>query len=180
MHLLNGAEADPLADFDQINEELTLFSPKLAGKPQIVVLNKIDLPDAQAHWPVIRARAKELNLPVFKISAVTGEGVQALVAALFAALDELPREQLFEEEVPVYTLGQSGDYFEIQELDDGWQVTGPRIEQLAYQTYWDNDEAVVRAYQILEKMGVHTALRKAGVEEGDTVFLHDVELEWVW
>jgi len=180
VHLLNGAESDPLADFDQINEELILFSPKLAGKPQIIVLNKIDLPDAQAHWAAIQARAKKLDLPVFKISAATGEGVQTLIAALFAALDELPREQLFKEEVPVFTLGQSDDYFDVQKMDDGWHVIGPRIEQLAYQTYWNNDEAIVRAYQILEKMGVHGALRKAGVEEGDTVFLHDVELEWVW
>ena len=180
VHLLNGAEADPLADFDQINEELKLFSPKLAGKPQIVVLNKIDLPDAQAYWPAIQARAKELDLPVFKISAATGEGVQALVATLFATLDELPREELFEEEVPVFTLDQADDYFEIQKMDDGWHVAGPRIEQLAYQTYWNNDEAIVRTYQILEKMGVHAALQKAGVEEGDTVFLHDIELEWVW
>jgi GTP-binding protein len=180
VHLLNGAEPDPLADFDQINEELSLFSPKLAAKPQIVALNKIDLPNAQAHWPAIQSRAQELNLPAFKISAVTGEGVQALLAMLFQTLAELPREQFFEEEVPVFTLEQGDDYFEVQRLDNGWQVIGPRIEQIAYQTYWDNDDAVDRAYQILEKMGVHAALQKAGVTEGDTVFLHNVELEWVW
>jgi GTP-binding protein len=180
VHLLDGAQPDPLANFDQINQELAWFSPKLAGKPQIVVLNKIDLPAAQAHWPVIQARVKELGWSVLKISAVTGEGVQSLVATLFDMLDQLPREQLFAEEAPVFTLAQSDDYFEIQQLSDGWHVTGPRIEQLAHQTYWNNDEAIVRVYQILEKMGVHAALQKAGVEEGDTVFLHDVELEWVW
>jgi GTP-binding protein len=180
IHLLNGALPDPLADFDQINQELTLFSQKLAEKPQIVVLNKIDLPDAQAHWPAVQARARELDWPAFKISAVTGEGVRTLIAALFEHLDQLPREILFEEAVPVFTLNQDDDYFEVHRLDDGWQITGPKIEQLAHQTYWDIDEAVVRAYQILEKMGVHSALRKAGVEPGDTVFLHNVELEWVW
>ena len=65
-------------------------------------------------------------------------------------------------------------------MGDGWQVTGLKIEQLAFQTQWDLDEGVMRAYRILEKMGVHDALREAGVEPGDTVFLHDVELEWVW
>jgi GTP-binding protein len=181
IHLLNGALPDPLADFEQINHELTLFSQKLAEKPQIVVLNKIDLPEAQAHWPAVQARARELDWPAYKISAVTNEGVQTLVAALFDRLDQVPREEvLFEEEIPVFTLDQAEDYFEIHELDDGWQITGPKIEQLAHQTYWEVDEAVVRAYQILEKMGVHDALREAGVEPGDTVFLHDVELEWVW
>ncbi|MBN1220109.1 MAG: GTPase ObgE [Anaerolineae bacterium] len=182
IHLLNGALPNPLADFDQINRELALFSPKLAAKPQIMVLNKIDLPEAQAHWPTIQVRARELALPVYKISAATGEGVRTLIAALFTYLDELsPEEPLFEAEVPVFTLDQADNYFEIHRLEDeGWQVTGPRIEQLAHQTYWEMDEAVIRVYQILERMGVHEALREAGVEAGDTVFLHDVELEWVW
>ncbi|MBN1993724.1 MAG: GTPase ObgE [Anaerolineae bacterium] len=180
VHLLDGALPDPLANFDQINQELALFSQTLAQKPQLVVLNKIDLPSAQAQWPAVQARARDLDLPAFKISAATGEGVRTLVAALFERLAQLPREPLFEEEVPVFTLDQSGDYFEIHQLANGWQVTGPRIEQLARQTFWDIDEAVMRVYQILEKMGVHEALREAGVEPGDTVFLHDVELEWVW
>jgi GTP-binding protein len=146
----------------------------------VVVLNKNDLPETQAHWPAIQARAKALDWPAYQISAVTGQGVQNLVAKLFELLDQLPREPLFEAEVPVFTLDQDQDFFEIEKLPDGWRVTGPRIEQLAAQTYWENDEAVMRAYRILEKMGVHEALRQAGVEPGDTVFLHEVELEWVW
>jgi len=181
VHLLNGASPDPLAEFDQINQELALFSEKLAGKPQILVLNKFDLPQAQELWPAVRAGAQALGLPVLAISAVTGEGVKSLLGTLFEHLDELPEEPLFAEAaVPVFTLEQSDDYFEIHRLPDGWQVTGPRVEQLSYQTQWDLDEAVVRAYHILEKMGVHDALRQAGVEPGDAVFLHDVELEWVW
>ncbi|MEW5957538.1 MAG: GTPase ObgE [Chloroflexota bacterium] len=180
VHLLNGASPDPLAEFDQINQELALFSQKLAGKPQVVVLNKLDLPEAQAHWPAVKSRADGLGVAAYAISAVTGQGVKPLLAALFERLDELPPEPLFEEELPVFTLEQTDDYFEIQRRPDGWQVTGPRIEQLALQTPWELDEAVMRAYHILEKMGVHEALRQAGVEPGDTVFLHEVELEWVW
>lgn len=180
VHLINGASPAPLDEFEQINEELQLYSQKLAGKPQLVVLNKIDLPEAQAHWPAVQARAKELGRPAYRISAVTGQGVQNLLAKLFEQLDQLPREQLFEAEVPVFTLDQDQGFFEIEKLPHGWRVTGPRIEQLAAQTYWENDEAVMRAYRILEKMGVHEALRQAGVEPGDTVFLHEVELEWVW
>ena len=180
VHLLNGASPDPLAEFDQINQELALFSPKLADKPQIIVLNKMDLPEAQACWPAVQARGQELDLRAYAISAVTRQGLQTLIAALFEALDELPPEPLFEEETPVFTLDQSEDYFEIHKVGDGWQVTGLKIEQLAFQTQWDLDEGVMRAYRILEKMGVHDALREAGVEPGDTVFLHDVELEWVW
>lgn len=180
VHLLNGASPNPLAEFDQINQELALFSRRLAGKPQIVVLNKMDLPEAEAHWPAVQARAKALAWPAFAISAVTQQGVKTLLAALFDHLDQLPPEPLFEEEEPVFTLDQSEEFFEIRQLPEGWQVTGPRIERLALQTQWDSYEAIMRAYRILEGMGVHDALREAGVEPGDTVFLHDVELEWVW
>jgi GTP-binding protein len=102
------------------------------------------------------------------------------MAKVLDQLDQLPREELFEEEVPVFTLDQSADFFEVKQAPEGWRVSGPRIKQLAAQTYWDNDEAVMRAYRILEKIGVHDALREAGVEPGDTVFLEEVELEWVW
>ncbi len=180
IHLLNGAAPNPLADFDQINAELRLFSQKLAGKPQVVVLNKIDLPETQAHWPAVQACARELGWPVFQISAATGQGVSNLMAKVLGQLDQLPREELFEQEVPVFTLDQHADYFKIEKIPEGWRVVGPRIKQLAVQTYWNNDEAVMRAYRILDKIGVHAALREAGVEPGDTVFLEDIELEWAW
>ncbi len=180
VHLLNGASPDPLAEFEQINAELKFFSDRLAQKPQIVVLNKIDLPDAQAHWPAVQKRAQELGLLAYKISAVTQEGVPQLVGQLFACLDELPDEPLFEEEVPVFTLERDSNYFEVEKMEDGWRVTGPRISELAHQTLWDVNQAAMRVHQILERMGVNQALRDAGVEAGDTVFLDDVELEWAW
>jgi GTP-binding protein len=180
VHLLNGASAEPLAEFEQINAELDLFSQKLADKPQIVVLNKIDLPEARTHWPAVQARARQLGWPAHQISAATGQGVQNLMVKVLEQLDQLPRAELFEEEVPIFTLEPSPNFFEVEKIAAGWRVTGPRIAQLAAQTYWDNDEAVLRAYRILEKMGVHESLRQAGVEPGDTVFLEDVELEWVW
>ncbi|MCB0165894.1 MAG: GTPase ObgE [Anaerolineae bacterium] len=182
IHLLNGASPDPLADFEQINQELAQFSEKLAQKPQIVVLNKIDLPDAQTHWPLILAKAEALGLHAHKISAVTQAGVKELIGELFTYLDELPEEEPWEEEVPVFTLEPDRNFFEIEQLagNEGWRVTGPKITELALQTHWHVNEAAVRAHQILERMGVNQALRDAGVEPGDTVYLDDLELEWVW
>lgn len=182
VHLLNGAAADPLAEFEQINQELSLYSERLAQKPQIVVLNKIDLPQAQAHWPAVQAHANALGVPAFQISAITQEGVRQLVGKLFELLDELPEEPPLAQEIPTFTLAQDEAHFKIEKLanDQGWRVTGPKIEQLAIQTYWDVDEAAMRAHRVLERMGVNQALREAGVEPGDTVFLHNVELEWVW
>lgn len=180
VHLLNGAAPDPLAEFEQINQELVLFSEKLATKPQVIVLNKIDLPDALPHWPAIEAKAAKLGWPAFQISAVTRQGVPELMRYLYDRLPDLPRADLFEPETPVFTLAEDPTQFSIEAVDDGWRVTGPRIARLAQQTYWESDQGVVHAYQILERMGVHEALREAGVEPGDTVYLEDVELEWAF
>ncbi len=180
IHLLDGATPDPLDDFEQLNQELALFSDRLARKSQVIVLNKTDLPMAREHWSAVQARATELGWPVHQISAVTGEGIDALVGLLFEQLDELPEDAPLIETTPIFTLDDDENYFEVSALEDGWLVTGRKVEQLAQQTYWNMDEAITRAHFVLEKMGVHDALRKAGVQEGDTVILHDVELEWVW
>jgi GTP-binding protein len=180
VHLLNGANPDPVADFHQLNEELALFSPQLAKKPQLVVLNKIDLPEAQAHWQAVQTAAQAIGWPSHQISAVTKKGVEELVYQLFEQLDQLPPPAPLVEAVPTFTLQQDAHAFEVEDLGNAWRVTGPKVAQLARQTLWDVDEAVTRAYFILEKMGVHEALRKVGVQPGDTVILDDVELEWVW
>ncbi|MFQ5613219.1 MAG: GTPase ObgE [Anaerolineae bacterium] len=179
IHLLDGAAPDPLADFDQIKAELAHFSRSLAGKPQLLVLNKLDLPDAAGHWPQVQARADELGLPAHRISAATSQGVQALMRAVVARLAELPETTLLDEEAPVFTLDDP-TAFTIERLPGGWRVHGRDVERLALQTYWEYDQAVQRVHRILEKMGVIDALRQAGARPGDTVFLGQVELEWAW
>jgi len=180
IHLLDGASPNPLDDFDALNQELALFDDKLARKPQIMVLNKIDLPTAQEHWNTVSARAEQTGLPAFKISAVTQEGLQPLIRELFKQLAELPEEPLKSEQVTRFTLADDPNQFKIERVANGWRVTGTKIEELAHQTLWDIDQAVTRTHFILQKIGVHDALREVGVEPGDTVYLHNVELEWAW
>jgi GTP-binding protein len=93
IHLLDGVSADPLGDFEKINEELALFDPRLARKPQVVVLNKMDLPQTQQLWPRIRQELKKLELEAMSISAVTGQGVPTLLQRVVNLLDSLPREE---------------------------------------------------------------------------------------
>ena len=76
IHLLDGLSEDPLADFSQINTELALFDEQLAEKPQIVALNKLDLPDVQARWPALKAELERRGHAVWAISAVAQTGVR--------------------------------------------------------------------------------------------------------
>jgi GTP-binding protein len=179
IHLLDGGADDPLRHFDQINEELRLFNPALAARPQIVVLNKMDLPDAQDRWPQVEAAMRSRKLPVYAISAATGEGVRQLMARVGQILADLPKPGPVTGEIPVYKL-EEGPGFTVERQGDGWRVRGERIERLAFQTMWQYHDAVQRAQHLMEAMGVLDALRQAGVQPGDTVRIGDVELEWVW
>lgn len=180
IHLLNGASPDPLGDFEAIEQELHLFNPTLAEKPQIVVLNKMDLPDAQNLWPEVRKVIEAKDLPVMAISAVTGEHVDELLNRVHQMLVGLPEP----EAEPVETLveiepEEDEKAFTVSQIEpDLWQVEGIAIERTAQMTNWDYYEASMRFQRILRAMGIVDALQEAGVEEGDRVVIADVELVW--
>jgi GTP-binding protein len=180
IHLLNGASEDPLADYSQINSELALYDEKLARKPQIVVFNKMDLPEAQARWNEIESVLKARGVEPVAISAAAHQNITRLVQRVFGLMDTLPQEIITaDEEKPVYELPAEEIPFSITRQDDGsFHVSGKKIERAAAMTYWDYDEAVQRFQSILETLGISAALREAGVQVGDTVFIGDHELEW--
>lgn len=180
IHLLNGESENPLADFNQINAELALFDPDLADKPQIVALNKLDLPAAQAHWQRVERELKARGYTVMPISAATGQGVRELVNRVAAELAKLPAQPRTFDQTPLYTLESEGRAaFTLTRGEDGaYIVRGEAIERAAAMTYWEFDESVARFQRILEALGISKALEEAGVQVGDTVFIGDYELEW--
>lgn len=179
IHLLDGAAPDPIADFHQINTELALFDDALGSKPQIVVLNKLDLPQAQAIWPTVRDELTRLGYEAMAISAATGQNVRAVVYRAAQMLDTLPAESPEVAERPVFTLEDDPLAFTVTRLGEGeFRVSGKRIERAVAMTYWDYDQAVARFQRILESMGITAALEQAGIKPGDTVYIGDMELEW--
>lgn len=178
IHLLSGASPDPLQDLEDINAELALFSSELALKPQVVVLNKMDLPQAQEMWPAVQAAMRERNLPVFAISAVTGQGTRELLYAVLEVLEAIPVEIVSPVEARVFRPAEEEDAFEVVKEGDHFRVRGRRVERAAAMTDWNNQEAVARFQRILKAIGVLKALQQAGVQSGDTVFVGDHELEW--
>ena len=183
IHLLNGASPDPLGDFDAINQELSLFNPDLADKPQIVVLNKLDLLEARELWPSVEAHMQRLDLPVMAISAATGENVQALLYRVQALVDSVQPVTAGAadtvEEIIEIKPQPDRKAFEIEhEEPHFWRVRGHEIERTARMTTWDYYEAALRFQRILSALGISDALRAAGVEDGDTVRIGNVELVW--
>ena len=177
VHLLDGASPNPLRDYETINEELALFDEKLAAKPQLVVLNKIDLPQAQAIWPAVKEAIEARGKPILSISALTGQGVREMLGRVAEMLKALPRKEVALPEAKVLRPREE-EAFTIVREDGAWRVRGAKVERLAAMTNWDLDEAVQRFHRIMTRMGVTMALREAGVQIGDTVRIGKVELEW--
>lgn len=182
VHLLDGASADPLADYNQINVELALYDERLGKRPQIVVLNKMDMPEVQARWPAIERelKARGVEQPLH-ISAAAREDITPLVQKMFGKLAQVSEEipAVEGDGMPLYELPEVEVPFEVEQLEEGvFAVTGKRIERAAAMTYWDYEEAVLRFQRTLEVLGITAALREAGVEPGDTVIIGEHELEW--
>ncbi|MBL8101217.1 MAG: GTPase ObgE [Anaerolineales bacterium] len=179
IHMIDGQSEDPLADYSQINSELSLFDTKLGKKPQIVVLNKIDQPDVQERLKEITASFKKKKIELITASAMARTGTRDILISAYKQLQELPAEVLEEEALPVYKPEVDPNQFEITREDSGdWRVTGVAIERAAKMTYWEHDGSIRRFQKLMIHLGVDKALRNAGIEEGETVFIGDFELEW--
>lgn len=179
IHLLDGLGDDPLIDFAQINSELALFDPDLAEKPQLVVFNKMDLPDVEEIWPLVQVELEKRGYETFAISAVAGTGVRQVLYRAHQILEQLPAEtSSFVEEIPVYKPETDPREFTVDRIPEGYRVNGESIERAAAMTYWEFDQSVRRFQRILRTLGIEDALNKAGVQPGDTVFIGEFELEW--
>jgi GTP-binding protein len=178
IHLLDGLSEDPLLDFAQINSELALFDPELSNKPQIVVFNKIDLPEVEERWKEVRKKLIAKGCDPIEMSSLTKVNTQKILYKAKQLLDALPIEKI-EDDIRVYKVEEDPRDFSISKNADGWIVSGNAIERAASMTYWEYEQSIRRFQRILKTLGIDDALRNAGIKEGDTVFIADHELEWV-
>jgi GTP-binding protein len=182
IHLLDGLSENPLVDYAQINAELALFDPRLAEKPQVVVFNKMDIPEVQERWPDVRQQLRQRGCEdLYAISAVANRDIRPVLFRALELLRETPdplEPAETGEEMPVYRLEEDPNQFTIYQTSRGWKVSGKALERAADMTYWEYYQSIRRFQRILEAMGVDEALRQAGVEAGDTVIIGDHELVW--
>ena len=177
IHVLDGSAEDPLADFSQINGELALFDAALAQKPQVVVVNKIDLEEVKAKWSGLKKALKKLGHEAYPISAFTRENLTPVLWKAIELVRTTPKPEVVPS-LPVYKPEEDPRDFAIKRENVGWRVTGTAIERAAEMTYWEHDGSIRRFQHLMVAIGLDEALRKAGIQEGDTVFIRDYELEW--
>jgi GTP-binding protein len=179
IHLLDGLSPDPLADFSQINSELALFDPRLAKKPQIVALNKMDQPEVQERWLKLKKELKKHGYESMAISALARTNVRELLLKAVKMLSETPTLEETELPMPVYRPVEDPRTFTIHREDNGgFRIKSVSIERAAEMTPWDQSGSVRRFQKLMERLGVDKALREAGAQEGDTVYIGEYELEY--
>jgi GTP-binding protein len=178
IHVVDAAGTDgrdPLADYLQINKELAAYSERLSGLPQLVALNKMDLPDARAAAEELTARLTADGREVFSISAATGEGVTRLMQAASQLLDRLPPPEATE----VVFYAEEGDDTSIAREEGVYVVHGHGVERSVAMTDTENEEALMRLQRVLERQGLFDKLEANGVQEGDTVRIGELEFTYI-
>jgi len=179
VHLLDGMSEDPVADYSQINSELSLFDPNLGKKPQIVVLNKIDQPEVQERLAEIKKKFKKLNVEFMTMSALARTNTRDVLIKAHQLLADTPPPEDMDRPLPLYKPKEDPrDYVVTRVGGHEWRISGAGIERAAKMTYWEHDGSLRRFQKILETLGIDATLREAGVQEGDTVAIGDFELEW--
>ncbi len=182
LHVLDiaGTEGrNPVDDFNKINEELKKYSEKLSTRKQIIVANKADSMQDDTNYKALEKLAQENNLEIFKISAVTGEGINELFNYVAKIIKTLPKEEIVDsEERIVYTLEEEEEDFTIEIIKGEYIVQGPAAERLMGRVNIGDNESFAYLGKMLKKIGIEKALREKGVKEGDTVKILEWEFEW--
>ena len=183
VHLLDITREGLKDDYKNLNKELELFSKELSKKPQMLVVNKIDatIPEIVEETQKIFKKEK----PLF-ISAVSGEGISDFLYALKDMVKKHRREighrksdignrKVFRPHLEIPDVRK----FDVQKTDDGFRITGKRIEQMAVMTDMNKHGAILRMYDVLKKTGAHKELIRLGAKEGDKIFIGEKVFEFM-
>lgn len=178
VHLIDAYNDDVVVAYKTIQKELANYDIDLSQRPQVVVLNKIDGLDEDMVNDLIDQLKKVIpdNTPVYAISAVSGQGIKELLYAVRAIVVEQRKvldSQEAEEAVPVLQLQNDQSAWHVEPTDDGFMVTGQKIEQFAARTDFANEEAVQHLRDIMKKMGILHELIRKGIEPGQMIHVND-------
>jgi GTP-binding protein len=176
---MSGSEGrNPYDDYVTINNELKAFNENMLSKPQIVIANKMDIESSKENLIEFK---KNVNVPVYEISAINNEGLDNVLIKLADMLDEIEKIPLYNEETfesHILYKFKKEKPFTIEKTSDGWLVKGDSIEKLIRMTKFSSEDAVNRFAKKLRSMGIDDKLKEMGAEPGDTVKVLNFEFEY--
>ena len=172
---------DPYEDFILINKELEAFNEKLIKKPQIIIANKMDLPNAKEELEKFKKKLKK-DVEIFEVSAATNTGLQKVIDRLADLVDEVPNNPLYDDsqiESHVLYKFKKEEPFTISRDDDGtWVINGKEVERIFKMTKFSSDEAAYKFAKKLRRMGIDAKLEELGIEEGEQVRILDFYFDY--
>lgn len=179
---------DPFQDWMQINQELMLYNETLAQRPQIIVANKMDIPEATANLESFKkqvVQCVEGEVDIVPISSVTKMGIKSLLYKIRDMLDHLPpvipAEEVIETEHKVYSYkrAKQKQSFTIRRDNDKFIVESEAVEQILARMQMNSHDAVIRFSRMLRHMGIDEALRKRGATDGTIIRIAEFEFEFI-
>ena len=184
VHVVDGFAEDHLEAYRRVNEELRLYSERLLGKPQIIALSKMDIPEVRELITSTEPGLSEEDTPLCLISAASGEGLDALLDEVLQLLDaaseghEATSARPEESPLPVIRPRARREPVKVRRQKGAYVVAMPQAARIAAMIDENNWNARIQFHQHLKRMGVIRALEEAGIGPGDTVRIGKVEWEW--
>ena len=189
IHIVDAASVegrDPVEDIHKINKELEAYNPEIAARPQVIAANKIDcIFDDGEESPIdqLKAEFEPQGIPVYPISAVTGQGVRELLFHVKELLDKSPMkpvvfEQEFFPEDMLITENLPYTVYQDEEDEHLFHMEGPKIEKMLGYTNLDSEKGFSFFQRFLKDSGILEDLEKAGIQEGDTVRMYGFDFDY--
>jgi GTPase len=176
---------DPFEDYLTINKELEQYNLRLTERPQIIVANKMDMPEAEENLKIFKEKYTD-DYPIFPISALTRKGLRDLLFMIADKIEQTPEFPMMEEkeETGVHRVlykheVEQAEFIITRDPDGSFVVSGEKVERLFKMTDFSRDESIRRFSRQLRGMGIDEALRLKGAKDGDTVKLLDFEFEFI-
>ena len=186
IHMVDAASTegrDPIEDITAINKELEAYNPSLMKKPQVIAANKMDAVygDSNEIITLLKETYEPQGIPVFPISAVSGQGLKELIYYVQKLLDEIEDEPIvFEPEFSMTDLISKDESFTVtyDEDEEEYVVEGPAIEKMLGYTSIDSEKGFLFFQNFLKERGILDQLEEAGIEEGDTVRMYGLSFNY--
>ena len=181
VHVIDMASVDgrdPYTDYIKIRKELESYKFDLLERPEIIVANKMDLPNAKENLEEFK---KHVDKEIFPISAYTKDGLTPLLYRIRDLLDVTPEFKMYEDKdfVAEYNFTPEEEKYKIEKIDGVYNITGAGLKRLFEMTDFSSYEATRRFARQLKVMGIDEELRKLGVQNGDIVKIFEYEFEFI-
>jgi len=180
IHLLDGSSASPAEDMMKVNAELSLYDLALAKKPQLVAVNKIDLPQVQSRLAEIKDSFSAIGISPYLISAAMGEGIPHLMAEAVEMAGKVAAGRGAGQRIvrKIFHPQPRVTGVSVHKEDDTFVIVAPELERIVARADVSNTEVCGQIRRQLTRQGISKALEKAGVKPGDKVRCGDLEWEW--